>query len=96
MKLISLLLLSVSLIGSESTHKSTLSGSRSTSYITQPHKVSRTLYNSDLIIISDGNPIYITITLDSVVQIHAKKLEISLKLSEGDKPLATKKVYVTW
>jgi hypothetical protein len=93
MKALALLLFGACLFGADSSqHKSTMSGSRSTHH----SRITRTLYNSDIIVVSDGTPIYLTVALESVIQTDSRKLEINLKLFEEDKLLTTKKVYVSW
>lgn len=63
---------------------------------TTPDRVCRNMYSSQVIILTDDQPIYITVQLESVVHVAGKKVEFQLRLWEVDKLLTTKRVSVNW
>lgn len=108
MKKFLLALIVCSLSGADS-NRSTVSGSRpssterrsrptelSVATISAPDRMARNIYTSEVVIVNDGAPVYITINLESIVHISAKKVEFVMKLWESDKLLTTKKVSVSW
>lgn len=78
--------------------RSTISGSKEvkTTVIAPTNRINRNLYSTQVIIVSDGVPVYLTLQIESTVDTTKNKMEFRMKLWEVERLLTTKKVSVTW
>lgn len=78
--------------------RSTISGSKhtKTTVIAPTNRINRNLYTTQVIIVADGVPVYLTLQIESTVDTVKNKMEFRMKLWEVERLLTTKRVSVTW